>query len=63
MPSLLQLHLEADKAKAEEPNPSKQEEKEPQPVAMGKRLHEIVNRAAHKAATHSSRQGSGIFSK
>ncbi len=63
MPSLLQLHLEADKAKAEEPNPSKPEEKEPQPVAMGKRLHEIVNRAAHKAATHSSRQGSGIFSK
>jgi len=63
MESLLQLHLQTDSTKAEELNPSKPEEKEPQPVVMGKRLNQIVNRAAHKAATHSSRSGSGIFSK
>ncbi len=63
MPSLLQLRLEVDKEKAEAPDTSKPEVREPQPPVMGKRLNAIVNRAAHKAATHSGRQGSGIFSK
>ena len=65
MQSLLQLNLRNDSAKAEAPNSpgsSNREEKTPEPV-MGKRLSQLVNRAAHKAASHSSRQGSGIFSK
>jgi hypothetical protein len=63
MQSILKLHLESDSAKAETPTSSKQEDKNPQPVVMGKRLHQMVNRAAHKAASQYGRKSSGIFSK
>ena len=63
MPSILKLQLEPDNAKVEATTPFKPDEKAPQPVVMGKRLHQMVNRAAHKAASHTGRQSSGIFSK
>jgi hypothetical protein len=63
MQSILKLQLENDSAKADTPTPSKPEDKDPQPAVMGKRLHQMVNRAAHKAASQYGRQSSGIFSK
>jgi len=66
MQSLLRLNLQTDSAKADAPNPSgssNPEERAPEPVVMGKRVSQVVNRAAHRAASHSARQGSGIFSK
>jgi hypothetical protein len=63
MQSILHLNPENERAEAETPTRSKPEEKDPQPVVMGKRLHQMVNRAAHKAASQYGRQSSGIFSK
>jgi hypothetical protein len=63
MQSILKLHLESESEKAEPPSPSKPDNKDQQPVVMGKRLHQMVNRAAHKAASQYGRQSSGIFSK
>jgi hypothetical protein len=63
MQSILKLHLESENEKAEAPAPSKPDNKDPQPAVMGKRLHQMVNRAAHKAASQYGRQSSGIFSK
>lgn len=66
MESLLQLHLQSDSEKAEAVNLPRQEpeREEPKPLVPGKRLHQMMSRAAHKAATEFSRSGSGgIFSK
>jgi len=63
MQSILQLHLANESAKAEAPTPSKPENKDTQPPVMGKRLHQMVNRAAHKAASQYGSKSSGIFSK
>ena len=63
MQSILKLQVESDSARVEAPTPSKPEHKNPQPVVIGKRLHQMVNRAAHKAASQYGRQSSGIFSK
>lgn len=63
MQSILKLQVESDSARVEAPTPPKPEVKSLQPVAMGKRLHQMVNRAAHKAASQYGRQSSGIFSK
>ena len=61
MESLLQLHLESQKAKPEADNLPKPEKDEV--IVPSKRLNRIVNRAAHKAATEFRKGGSGIFSK
>jgi hypothetical protein len=63
MQSILKLQPENGSAKATAPTAPKPEEKDPQPVVMGKRLHQMVNRAAHKAALQYGRQSSGLFSK
>jgi len=65
MDSLLQLHLQTDKAKPEAENlPKPESENEDlKPLATSKRLNRIVNRAAHKGASQYSRNSSGLFSK
>jgi hypothetical protein len=64
MKPILQLNLRSDSEKAEAANLSRPESEEPKPMAApSKRLSKFVNRAAHKGAVHSSRSGSGIFTK
>jgi hypothetical protein len=64
MKPILQLHLQDDSEKAGAPNLPRPEREEPRPEApTSKRLNKFVNRATHKAATHSSRGGSGMFTK
>jgi len=65
MKSILQLNLQNENEKvqaANVPRPESEETKQPQ-AAPSKRLSKFVNRAAHKGALHSSRGGSGIFTK
>jgi len=63
MKPILQLHLQSESEKAEAQNLPKQEPEEPRPLAPSKRFSKFVSRTAHKAATHTSRGGSGIFTK
>jgi hypothetical protein len=63
MESILKLNLQSDREKMEASSLPTQESEEPKPMVPSKRLNRIVNRAAHKAAIHTSRGGSGIFSK
>ena len=64
MKSILNLNLQSDSEKvqaASVPRPESEEQKSQAPPS--KRLSKFVNRAAHKGALHSSRGGSGIFTK
>jgi hypothetical protein len=63
MESILKLNLQSDSEKAQAPSLPTPEREEPKPMVPSKRLNRIVNRAAHKAAVHMSRGGSGLFSK
>ena len=63
MESILKLNLQSDTEKTEGSEVRTPEREEPKPMVPSKRLNRLVNRAAHKAAMHSSRSGSGIFSK
>ena len=65
MKSILNLQSDSDKVEkiqaASVPRPENEEQKSQAPPS--KRLSKFVNRAAHKGAMHSSRGGSGIFTK
>jgi hypothetical protein len=63
MASLLQLNLQSDSAKTENANLHKLEREEVRPLVIGKRLHLMINKAAHKASREFARNSSGIFSK
>ncbi len=64
MKPILQLHLQSESEKAEaEKLPRQEPEEEPRPLAPSKRFNKFVNRTAHKAASHTGRGGSGIFTK
>ncbi len=64
MKPILQLHLDSDSEKAAAPNLPRYEREEPKPFApTSKHLNKFVNRATHKAATHISRGGTGMFTK
>ncbi len=63
MKPFIELHLQSDSDKAAPMNLPSQEREETRPVIQTKRLHKMVNRAAHKAASEFGRKGSGIFSK
>ncbi len=63
MERFIQLNLRSDPDKsdpAQLPNP---ERKEPESAAVNKRLHRLLNKAAHKAAAELGRNRAGIFSK
>jgi hypothetical protein len=65
MKSILNLQSDSEKGEKVEaasvPRPEDEEQKTQSPPS--KRLSKFVNRAAHKGALHSSRGGSGIFTK
>ena len=60
MQRFIKLNLESNAEKAGPPNLPDAERKEPERPVLSKRVHRLVNKAAHKAATEFSR---GIFSK
>lgn len=63
MERFISLNLREDSEKAQQQNVPKPitEAKEPEDPAQSKRLHQMLNKAAHKAATRGG--GGGIFSK
>ncbi|HEY1576958.1 MAG TPA: hypothetical protein VGF82_07795 [Terracidiphilus sp.] len=63
MERFISLNLREDSEKAQQQNVPKPEAetKEPEDLAQSKRLHQMLNKAAHKAATRGG--GGGIFSK
>jgi hypothetical protein len=63
MKSILQLNLNNQNEKDESANLPKPDRVEQDPEAVSKRLNQIADRAAHKAAAHYGRYSSGIFSK
>jgi hypothetical protein len=63
MESILHLNLHDDDDKAEATNLPGPENKEPETDAARKKLNEIANKAAHKAAGEYRRNTSNIFSK
>ena len=63
MERFIQLNLRDEKENANAANLPKPEAKEPEPPVLGKRVHKLLNKAAHKAASEYGRSGSGIFSK
>ncbi|HLY39753.1 MAG TPA: hypothetical protein VKR52_01020 [Terracidiphilus sp.] len=63
MDSLLKLDLQPKNETPAAENLPKPEAKEPQPPLMGKRVHRLINKGAHKAAAQYGRSSSGIFSK
>ena len=64
MDRFIQLNLQPNTEKTEPTNlPDPDRKEQPEAPAMSKRLHRLVNKAAHKAASEFGRNGSGIFSK
>jgi hypothetical protein len=66
MDSILRLNLQVEKKPAEVENLSKAEGENPEPLVDEKKLNEIANKAAHRAARdqHAFERGhSSIFSK
>ena len=63
MERFIQLNLQSGSDKAEPANLPNSERKEPEPPVLSKRLHRLVNKAAHKAAAEFGRSKSGLFSK
>jgi len=64
MKPFLQLNLISQSDKAEAPNFQKAErEDQKEPLPPSKRFNKFVKSTAHKAASHSGRGGSGIFTK
>ena len=64
MKSILNLQSDSEKVQAASvPRPENEEQKAQAQSPPSKRLSKFVNRAAHKGALHSSRGGSGIFTK
>jgi hypothetical protein len=63
MKPILQLNLNDTSEKAEAPNLPSTNQVEPEPEVVRKRLDQIANRAAHKAAAEYGQYSSSIFSK
>jgi hypothetical protein len=63
MERFIQLNLRSDIEKAVPASLPNPERKEPESSPPSKRLHRLLNRAAHKAAAELGRNRSGIFSK
>lgn len=64
MERFIQLNLQSDTEKAQPANlPEPERKEQPEAPVMSKRLHRLVNKAAHKAASEFGRNKSGIFSK
>ena len=63
MERFIQLNLQSGTEKVEQANLPDAERKEQEVPVLSKRLHRLVNRAAHKAAAEFGRNKSGIFSK
>ena len=63
MKPLLQLNLRSDSEKSEAANLPNPEHQEPETEATRKKLNQIANRAAHKAAAEYGRYASRVFSK
>ena len=64
MKPFLQLNLNSESNKPEAPNfPKLEREEQKEPLPPSKRFNKFVKSTAHKAASHSSRGGSGIFTK
>ena len=64
MERFIQLNLHNENEQAEPANlPSDQQQKVQEPPIIGKRVNRMLNKAAHKAASHYGKGGSGIFSK
>lgn len=63
MESILKLDLQPRNETPAAENLPKPESKEPQPPMLGKRVHRLINKGAHKASSQYSRSGAGIFSK
>lgn len=61
MERFIQLNLKSDDDQPVQANLSPSEPQDPSVTA--KKLNLIANKAAHKGAAHSSRSGSGLFSK
>ena len=63
MKPILQLNLRSDGEKSEAANLPNPEPHEPESEEARKRLNQIANRAAHKAAAEYGRYASRVFSK
>ena len=63
MERFIQLNLQTNTGKVEPANLPDAERKEQETPILSKRLHRLVNRAAHKAATEFGRNKSGIFTR
>lgn len=63
MERFIQLNLQIDRDKVEPADLSNPEHKEQAPPVLSKRLHRLVNKAAHKAAGEFGRSKSQLFSK
>ncbi len=63
MERFIQLNLQTGSDKDEPANLPSSERKEPGPPVFSKRLHRLVNKAAHKAAAEFGQSKSGLFSK
>jgi hypothetical protein len=63
MKPFLQLNLNSNSETTEEVKLPRPEREEPESEEARKRLTQLANRVAHRAAASSSRHGSGIFSK
>ena len=58
----LNLNPESDRPQAQNvPKPENTEQQQAEDLAHSKRIHQMLNKAAHKAATRGG--GGGIFSK
>lgn len=63
MDRFIQLNLQVDRDKVEPADLPNPEHKEQEPPVLSKRLHRLVNKAAHKAAGEFGRNKSQLFSK
>ena len=63
MDRFIRLNLQSDTQDSEPANLPNPERKEAEPAVLSKRLHRLVNKAAHKAAVEYGRNKSGLFSK
>ena len=63
MKPFLQLNLRSDSDRSEAANLPNPERQEPESEETRKKLIQLANRAAHKAAAHTGRYAAGVFSK
>ena len=63
MERFIQLNLQTDRDRAEPSDAPTADRKEQEAPVLSKRLHRLVNKAAHKAAGEFGRSKSQLFSK